>query len=331
MPGVMHTVTGNEIPLVLLAVFAGSAALLVISDDAPDPTATAAGVAVSALVALGLFWVQLRARRAQPALDKDLHDALGARWRSQASTPSTSPTPAARSGLAWRHGILLPFGRRRPGVERWRDLRYGPDARAPARRVPGLRPGDGAAGRRASARRRIRPGREESREPGASAAARRTRLMRHQRELPTSRRRSVPRSQLDVARVIAWVAEHADRLGVDTRQIYGYLGPRGADPSSSPTYRIRPDASSPVMIVHGARDTALAPAQARAVAATIRAASSSPVRRRRAARDAARIRPVRPAQAITRRPPRSAPPGAHARGPRRSDRRGPLDVGERLT
>ncbi|WP_454156916.1 hypothetical protein [Microbacterium lacticum] len=56
--------------------------------------------------------------------------------------------------------------------------------------------------------------------------------MRHQRELPTSRRRSVPRSQLDVARVIAWVAEHADRLGVDTRQIYGYLGPRGADPSS---------------------------------------------------------------------------------------------------
>lgn len=193
MPGVMHTVTGNEIPLVLLAVFAGSAALLVISDDAPDPTATAAGVAVSALGALGLFWVQLRARRAQPALDKDLHDALGARWRSQASMPSTSPTPAARSGLAWRHGILLPFGRRRPGVERWRDLRYGPDARAPARRVPGLHPGDGAAGRRASARRRIRPGREESREPGASAAARRTRLMRHQRELPTSRRRSVPR------------------------------------------------------------------------------------------------------------------------------------------
>ncbi len=140
-----------------------------------------------------------------------------------------------------------------------------------------------------------------------------------------------PASQLDVARVIAWVAEHADRLGVDTRQIYGYLGPRGADPSSSPTYRIRPDASSPVMIVHGARDTALAPARARAVAATIRAASSSPVRRRRAARDAARIRPARPAQAITRRPPRSAPPGAHARGPRRSDRRGPLDVGERLT
>ncbi|WP_242089390.1 hypothetical protein [Microbacterium lacticum] len=79
MPGVMHTVTGNEIPLVLLAVFAGSAALLVISDDVPDPTATAAGVAVSALVALGLFWVQLRARRAQPALDKDLHDALGER------------------------------------------------------------------------------------------------------------------------------------------------------------------------------------------------------------------------------------------------------------
>lgn len=147
---------------------------------------------MSALVALGLFWVQLRARRAQPALDKDLHDALGARWRSQASMPSTSPTPAARSGLAWRHGILLPFGRRRPGVERWRDLRYGPDARAPARRVRGLHPGDGAAGR-ASARRRIRPGREESREPGASAAARRTRLMRHQRELPTSRRRSVPR------------------------------------------------------------------------------------------------------------------------------------------
>ena len=81
--------------IVLLAVFAGSAALLVISDDAPDPTATAAGVAVSALVALGLFWVQLRARRAQPALDKDLHDALGARWRSQASTPSTSPTRPA--------------------------------------------------------------------------------------------------------------------------------------------------------------------------------------------------------------------------------------------
>ena len=44
--------------------------------------------------------------------------------------------------------------------------------------------------------------------------------------------------------------------------LYGYLGPRSSDPASSPAALARSDAP-PIMIVHGARDTAIPPARPR--------------------------------------------------------------------
>ena len=126
-----------------------------------------------------------------------------------------------------------------------------------------------------------------------------------------------PESLVDTKRVIAWVRAHAGELGADPDQIflaggsagghlaisaaltardpryqpgfeqadtsvagavalYGYLGPRSSDPASSPAGLARPDAP-PIMIVHGARDTAIPPAGPRSVAATLHATSKSPV------------------------------------------------------
>ena len=126
-----------------------------------------------------------------------------------------------------------------------------------------------------------------------------------------------PQSLVDTKRVIAWVRAHASELGADPDQIflaggsagghlaisaaltardprfqpgfeqadtsvagavavYGYLGPRGSDPASSPAGLARPDAP-PIMIVHGARDTAIPPVGPRSVAAGLQAASKSPV------------------------------------------------------
>ena len=126
-----------------------------------------------------------------------------------------------------------------------------------------------------------------------------------------------PLPLVDTKLVIAWVRSHAAELGADPAQIflaggsagghlaisaaltageprfqpgfeqvdtsvaaavaiYGYLGPRGSDPASSPAGLARPDAP-PIMIVHGARDTAIAPAGPRSVADGLRTTSNSPV------------------------------------------------------
>ena len=126
-----------------------------------------------------------------------------------------------------------------------------------------------------------------------------------------------PQSLVDAKRVIAWVRAHAGDLRADPDQIflaggsagghlaisaaltagdarfqpgfeqadtsvagavalYGYLGPLSSDPASAPAGLARPDAP-PILIVHGARDTAVPPVGPRVVAASLRAVSSSPV------------------------------------------------------
>ena len=126
-----------------------------------------------------------------------------------------------------------------------------------------------------------------------------------------------PQSLVDAKRVIGWVRAHAGEHGTDPDQIflvgcsagghlaisaaltpgdprfqpgferadtrvagavslYGYLGPRSSDPASSPAVLARPD-SPPILIVQGARDTALPPMGARSVAASLQSVSTSPV------------------------------------------------------
>jgi acetyl esterase/lipase len=70
--------------------------------------------------------------------------------------------------------------------------------------------------------------------------------------------------------------EQADTSVSGVVVLYGYLGPRTADPSSSPAELARPDAP-PLLIVHGGYDTMVPTEGPRAVAAALRAASLAPV------------------------------------------------------
>jgi acetyl esterase/lipase len=126
-----------------------------------------------------------------------------------------------------------------------------------------------------------------------------------------------PNPLLDTKRLIAWTRENADELGADSSSVflagcsagahlavcaaltsdlaelqagfddadtsvagviafYGYLGPRTAAPSSSPALLAGPGAP-PMLIVHGADDTAVPVNDARTVAEALARASQSPV------------------------------------------------------
>ncbi len=307
----LATMTLNEIPLIPLVVL-----LFAVNDGLPsltsgEPTGLVSA-ALAAFAGLGLIWLQVRARTAGPILEAALKGVDGA----------ASSRPAGASGLlggeTWLKGILLPFQRRQRGVQRTRNVRYGPDPRAHlldvyrGREPSGSRPvlihlhGGGfvqggksregvvllnqLAGRGwlcISANYRLR---------GAGA---------------------FPNPLVDAKRVIAWAREHAAEYGADPSQVflagasagghlavsaaltsdqarfqpgfeqaetsvrgvivlYGYLGPRTSEPSSSPAELARPDAP-PLLIISGEYDTMVPPEGPRAVAATLRAASLAPV------------------------------------------------------
>jgi acetyl esterase/lipase len=70
--------------------------------------------------------------------------------------------------------------------------------------------------------------------------------------------------------------ESADTEVSGAVSLYGYLGPRTADPTSSPASLAREDAP-PMLIVHGELDTMVPPGSARTVASVLRTSSRSPV------------------------------------------------------
>lgn len=116
------TMTINELPLVFILVTAAGAWLG--AGARPGGAAGVAWWAMWAFVIGGLVWVQARAGRARTALERAFAAGLGEGWRSSlradlADLPSPS-TP-------WIRGMLLPFQRGLPGVERVRDVPYGPD------------------------------------------------------------------------------------------------------------------------------------------------------------------------------------------------------------
>jgi acetyl esterase/lipase len=81
-----------------------------------------ATVGLAALTTAGLAVIAWRGLRAKPALEQAMAEALGAGWRS-AIDPELAARLRRRLPLA--RILLLPLSRRRPGVERVADIRYG--------------------------------------------------------------------------------------------------------------------------------------------------------------------------------------------------------------
>jgi acetyl esterase/lipase len=296
------TMTVNEIPLVLLAVFGVA---MWVSEHPVGVAATVVTGVLAGVTAGGLIWLQGRARSARTALEAALVEELGV------------DGPSVLAATPWLRGILLPFQRRSRGVERVRNLSYGPDR---AHRVDLYRGSWTGQGRPVLVHLHgggfVRGG--KSREGLAmlhQLAAHGWLCLSADYRLGSAGRH--PNPLVDTKRLITWIREHAEEHGADPSKVflagssagghlavsaalthdraefqpgfeaadtsvagvvvlYGYLGARTADPSSSPALLARPDAP-PTLIVHGAYDTAVPPSGTRAVAATQRGASRSPV------------------------------------------------------
>lgn len=304
------TMAVNEIPLVLLAVFAVA---MGVSDHHVGAPAMVVIAVLAGMTAGGLICLQGRARSASTALEAALVDGLGASWEASQQTKDKSGQRAA----AWLRGILLPFQRRARGVERVRNLSYGPDRAHRVdlyrgSRTDGVRPvlihlhGGGF----------VHGG--KSREGVVML----TQLAAHgwlclSADYRLGSAGKHPQPLVDTKRLITWVRDHAEEHGADPSQVflvgssagghlavsaaltpnrpelqpgfeaadtgvaavvvlYGYLGARTADPSSSPALLAQPDAP-PMLVIHGAHDTMVAPRGIRAVAAVLRQVSHRPV------------------------------------------------------
>jgi hypothetical protein len=92
-----------------------------------------ATVGLAVLTTAGLAVVAWRGLQARPALEQALAEALGADWRT-AIDPGLAARLRRRLPLA--RILLLPLSRRRLGVERMANLRYGDAGRRPAPRPP---------------------------------------------------------------------------------------------------------------------------------------------------------------------------------------------------
>lgn len=119
--------TMNELPVVFLLIT--GVGIWTGFEGRPDGAVGVLWLALWAYVILGFVWVQVRARTARRALENALRAGLGESWRRESDLPMVRGRDTASR---WLRGILLPFERRRAGVERVRDLAYGPD---PAHRL----------------------------------------------------------------------------------------------------------------------------------------------------------------------------------------------------
>lgn len=305
------TMTFNEMPLLMLTVFIVSMGLT----GHPDGSAWAAVAAVlgGATVA-GLIWLQVRARTARAALEVGLRQGLGQQWQTARCGDGPGgqlpPTP-------WWPGVLLPLQRRTRCVTKVRDLSYGPESahrvdiyRGP--QISTLRPvlihlhGGGFVSGGKS---------RESVALLNHLATRGWLCLSANYRLRADGQH--PNPLIDTKRLIVWIRENSDSFGADPSQVflagcsagghlavcaaltpnaaefqsgfeaaetgvagvivlYGYLGPRTSALSSSPASLARPD-GPPMLVVHGADDTAVPVSSTHAVAAATGGVSRSPV------------------------------------------------------
>lgn len=307
----LMTMAMNEIPLALLAVFGVAIA---VTDPPVGSVLTAVTGVLVAGTTLGLLCLQVRAGTAQVALSTALDHELGPAWRT---TPGRLVrTSTQRASTQWR-GVLLPFQRHRRGIERLRDLSYGPDS---AHRLDLYR-GPSTGGHRPVLI-HLHGGHFTQGGKSREGVTLLNQLADHgwlccSANYRLGRAGEHPNPLIDTKRVIAWIRAHAQEYGADPSQIfivgssagghlaisagltadlaefqpgfedddcsvagvvvlYGYLGARSADATSSPARLARPDAP-PMLIIHGAHDTMVPPRGTSKVAATLRSRSHRPV------------------------------------------------------
>lgn len=304
------TMACNEIPFVLLLVFAASIVAVGASDDSVSGASLASAIVLIVLVAAGMLWLQLRVLAVPPALTAALAGQLGPTWRGNrlASTGSRR---------AWPLGILMPFQRRIRGVWRQRNIPYGPGA---AHLLDLYERRDGTASGPVLVH--FHGGGFVQGGKSREGVALLNQLADHGWLCVSANYRlrgagAFPNSLVDAKRAIVWARTRATETGcTDTRvflvgdsagahlavsaalasndpilqpgfehadtevagavSLYGYLGARSADPRSALANLARADAP-PLFLIHGAADTALPPGHARAVAAALQEPSTNPV------------------------------------------------------
>jgi len=308
------TMACNEIPSVLLVVFVVSVAAI-LGDASAEDGMTVVALALACLVALGLVWLQVRARSVRPAFEAALSEGLGSDWRASIRAEFAD---APETTAPWLRGILVPFQRHTATVERLRDVPYGPGGRAHLLDI--YRRKDRSTARPVVIH--LHGGGFVQGGKSRESVTLLNQLADHgwfcvSANYGLRSQGAFPQSLVDTKRVIAWVRAHAGEYGADMDQIflvggsagghlalsaaltasdprfqpgfeqadtrvagavtlYGYLGSRSADAASSPAGLARPDAP-PILIVHGAKDTAIPFAGPRSVAASLRSVSRSPV------------------------------------------------------
>lgn len=310
--GYVLTMTINEVPLLFLVVT--SAGMLFGVGDRPGGVAGLAWLALWAFVLAGLLWVQARACRARPALVRALAAELGTEWRA-AIRPDLRG--AVASGTPWWSGMLLPFQRRVRGVERTRDVPYGPD---PAHRLDVYR-GSAPGGPRPILIHFHEGGFVQGNKSRETVALL-TRLASYGWLCLSANYRlrdaaAWPNPLLDAKRVIAWAREHARDHGADAEHVVlvggsagGHLalnaaltpgearfqpGFEDADTSVSAAVSLygylgtrstdpaggpaglAGPTSPPILLIHGGSDSVLPARTARRWAAALRSASGAPV------------------------------------------------------
>ncbi|MCR2812895.1 alpha/beta hydrolase [Microbacterium sp. zg.Y1084] len=308
------TLACNEIPLVLLAVFVASVAAT-LTDATQRDGATTPALVLAVLVAAALVWIQVRARSAGPAFAAALTAGLGSDWRARLRpefrVPDPLPSPWPRgillpfqrhaSGVTRTRNVAYADG----GRAHLLDI-YDRGGGAPGRpALIHLHGGGFTSG--GKSRESVTLLNQLAAHGWFCVSA----------NYGLRGQGVFPRSLIDAKRVIAWVGAHAQAYGIDPEQIflagtsagghlalsaaltagdprfqpgfeqadtsvagavslYGYLGALGADRASSPAHLATPDAP-PILIVQGAKDSALPPGVARAVADAVRERSAAAV------------------------------------------------------
>lgn len=220
----------NELPLLFLVVIVASVAAQGV--ERPGGPLEIVWWLLWAFVLVGLAWIQVRAGQTRAAFEDGLAAALGRGWESAGQVVPLVSDQAADEGhrtliTAWLAGILLPFRRRLRGVERTRNVAYGPE---PAHKLDIYR--SGRAGRPRPIALHFHEGGFVQGGKSREAVTLLNQLAAHGWLCLSANYRlragaAFPNPLVDAKRAIAWAREHATELGADAGNVFLVGGSAG--------------------------------------------------------------------------------------------------------